>query len=840
MANAVSRYTGTNPNGESDIMSRLTVSDASYFKLADITAADSYTLRLWIKAAASRTVLCYIGNTLFSMAVTTAWKEIKHTADVSSGSTCELHLPAGTYYIWHPMLEKSTKASDWRQAPEDVANEIESGDQLSLTSAKAYVDGRLVDYSTSREVTSQIEQLRTSIRLFVAEKVVETKNYATDQASTAKVEAIEAANANTAESLQSYVTSTQYTSDITILSNRITANVTATTNLATYVDGVFYQQVTSEYRTYVEQTKDSITSTVAQTYATQNSVNGLNTRLTTAESTIIQQADQIALRVTKSGLVSEINQSSGTISMTANRFTISSTYFSLTANGTVTASKLTLKGGIIQSGNYATSGTTVIAGTMIDLSNGSISSKNFKVSASGVISMTGATLTGGTIKSDNYSPGSTGTSINLSTGAITSANFSISSTGILTANGANLTGKIKSSNDNNSYYTTIDGGELQIYYGSKRLAYLMPLFNSEDDICQLSIVGSGNYDGIAIGAAFGNSSGGSDFYTYYRCNIQTAATVEGCRHHFIGTIKFDDRFKSNVDFDNNLGLAWGGNIGLRYYTQSAGAEHTGLWLGLSGSRLCLTGSQIDAHCKILLRNDECLGSVDTDDNYYYTMVQHDSANNAINFGTGTRSSYINGSTINVGTNSNTTRVNVGRSGGSTYIYGTTSIGGAVTASGGITLSSSYLALANTYGITCNNKIAFRYYSSSIYCGIDSSPLRLVGSAIYANGSPVATTSDARLKTNVEPIDDRYIDMLDRMEPVKFCYTNGGSKRTHTGFIAQNVLYALEAAGLTTQDVAAFMDVNGDGEEYALRYEEFIAILLLKIRKLERIIATNTK
>ena len=87
MANAVSRYTGTNPNGESDIMSRLTVSDASYFKLADITAADSYTLRLWIKAAASRTVLCYIGNTLFSMAVTTAWKEIKHTADVSSGST---------------------------------------------------------------------------------------------------------------------------------------------------------------------------------------------------------------------------------------------------------------------------------------------------------------------------------------------------------------------------------------------------------------------------------------------------------------------------------------------------------------------------------------------------------------------------------------------------------------------------------------------------------------------------------------------------------------------------------------------------------------------------------
>ena len=89
MANTVSRYTGANPNGESDVMSRLTVTDASYFKLADITAADSYTLRLWIKASGSRTVLCYIGDTLYSIAATTAWKEIKHTAVVSSAGTCD-------------------------------------------------------------------------------------------------------------------------------------------------------------------------------------------------------------------------------------------------------------------------------------------------------------------------------------------------------------------------------------------------------------------------------------------------------------------------------------------------------------------------------------------------------------------------------------------------------------------------------------------------------------------------------------------------------------------------------------------------------------------------------
>ncbi|MBR6045770.1 MAG: tail fiber domain-containing protein [Ruminococcus sp.] len=838
MANTVSRYTGANPNGESDVMSRLTVTDASYFKLADITAADSYTLRLWIKASGSRTVLCYIGDTLYSIAATTAWKEIKHTAVVSSAGTCELHLPAGTYYIWHPMLERSTKASDYRQAPEDTENRIDAAENNAINTSRAYVDGQLVSYATSREVSSQIEQLQTSISLSIAEKVVETKNYATDQANTAKTDAINTANAATDTKLAGYVTTTQHSTDLTLLSDRITAAVTATTNLATYVDGEFYQQITQEYTSSITQTAQGIQSNVSSTYATISTVNGINTRLTTAESTITQQADQIALRVTKAGLVSEINQSSGTISMTANRFTISSTYFTLTANGTVTASKLTLTGGTIQSSNYATSGGSVTAGTKIDLSNGSISSKNFSVSSSGTVTLSNATFTGGTIKSTNYASGSAGTKINLSTGAIDAANFSITSSGVLTAtsatlNNATITGTFKSTSGDSRYFTRITGGEIETFYDNKRVSYMMPVFSN--NICQLAILGSGNYDGVAIGAAFDDG-----IYTYYRCNIQDAATAEGCRHHFVGTVKFDDRFKSNVNFNNNLGLAWGGNIGLRYYTQSAGAEHTGLWLGLSSSRLCLTGSQIDAHCKILLRNDECLGSVDTDDNCYYVMVQHDSTNNAINFGSGGRSTYVNGSTINVGTNSNTSTVNVGRSGGSTHIYGTTSLGGSVTASGGITLSGSYLALANSYGITCNSKIAFRYYSSSIYCGVDTIPLRLVGSAIYANGSPVATTSDARLKTNIEPIDDRYIKMLDDMDPVKFCYTEGGSKRTHTGFIAQNVLEALTKAGLTTQEVAAFVDVNGDGDEYALRYEEFIAILLLKIRKLEDLIKNNRR
>lgn len=810
MANTVGRYTGANPNGESDIMSRLTVTDASYFKLADITAADSYTLRLWIKASGSRTVLCYIGDMLYSIAATTAWKEIKHTAVVSSAGTCELHLPAGTYYIWHPMLERSTKASDYRQAPEDTENRIDAAENNAINTSKAYVDGQLVSYATSREVSSQIEQLQTSISLSIAEKVVETKNYATDQANTAKTDAINTANAATDTKLAGYVTTTQHSADLTLLSDRITAAVTATTNLATYVDGEFYQQITQEYTSSITQTAQGIQSNVASTYATISTVNGINTRLTTAESTITQQADEIALRVTKDGLVSEINQSSGTISMTANRFTISSTYFTLTANGTVTASKLTLTGGTIQSANYATSegavtagmkitlsngaissknfsvsstgavtlsnatftgGTikssnyatssgSVTAGTKIDLSNGSISSKNFAVSSTGTVTLSNATFTGGTIKSSNYSSGSAGTKINLSTGAIDAANFSITSSGILTAtsatlNDATITGTFKSSSGDGHYFTRITGGEIETFYDSKRVSYMMPVFAG--NICQLAILGSGNYDGVAIGAAFNDG-----IYTYYRCNIQDAATAEGCRHHFVGTVKFDDAIKSDITLNSSYlsladhyGLKCNGSIAMRYATTADGMSRAGVYLGVDSTNLFFTGSTVASTSHFYVTGH--LRFLDSISGFHYKDgVWYDWTNGGLDVGT-----------------------------------------------------SSY-------------------------------KLWLNGSAIYANGSPVATTSDARLKTNIEPIDDRYIKMLDDMDPVKFCYTEGGSKRTHTGFIAQNVLEALTKAGLTTQEVAAFVDVNGDGDEYALRYEEFIAILLLKIRKLEDLIKNNRR
>ena len=111
-------------------------------------------------------------------------------------------------------------------------------------------------------------------------------------------------------------------------------------------------------------------------------------------------------------------------------------------------------------------------------------------------------------------------------------------------------------------------------------------------------------------------------------------------------------------------------------------------------------------------------------------------------------------------------------------------------------------------------------------------LWLNGSTIYADGTTIATTSDSRRKNTINDLDNRYLQFIKAIRPVGFKYNNGTSNRIHTGFIAQDVLQALDEAGIVTQDFAGFVDMNGDGSEYALRYDEFISPLLLYIKHLE--------
>jgi hypothetical protein len=109
--------------------------------------------------------------------------------------------------------------------------------------------------------------------------------------------------------------------------------------------------------------------------------------------------------------------------------------------------------------------------------------------------------------------------------------------------------------------------------------------------------------------------------------------------------------------------------------------------------------------------------------------------------------------------------------------------------------------------------------------------------ITLNGGPVTTSSDRRVKNAISPLSEKYISLIKSIKPVSYKFNNiSHSDRKHTGFIAQDVLQAMTAAGIDTTEFAAFVDLHGDGTEYGLRYEEFISPLLAYVQHLEGRIA----
>ena len=104
----------------------------------------------------------------------------------------------------------------------------------------------------------------------------------------------------------------------------------------------------------------------------------------------------------------------------------------------------------------------------------------------------------------------------------------------------------------------------------------------------------------------------------------------------------------------------------------------------------------------------------------------------------------------------------------------------------------------------------------------------------ANSS--VSVSDRNKKNTIEDLDGRYVILFDNLRIRRFKFNNGTSDRFHPGFVSQEVEEALELSGIDSKEFAGFVkDVDPDtGEDlYFLRYEEFIAILALKIKQQEK-------
>lgn len=164
----------------------------------------------------------------------------------------------------------------------------------------------------------------------------------------------------------------------------------------------------------------------------------------------------------------------------------------------------------------------------------------------------------------------------------------------------------------------------------------------------------------------------------------------------------------------------------------------------------------------------------------------------------------------------------------------------ITSSGGLLIYGT----TNTYVAVMSDR--FRSNGNDVhYLGDSSNKWK----AVYAVSGSIQT-SDRNQKKNIESIDDRYVALFDKLQPVTFEFNDAESDRVHIGFISQDVKAAMDEVGLTDLDFAGYcrdikmetvevtdpetgytsqvekevLDENGDPAYlYSLRYSEFIAL-----------------
>ena len=149
-------------------------------------------------------------------------------------------------------------------------------------------------------------------------------------------------------------------------------------------------------------------------------------------------------------------------------------------------------------------------------------------------------------------------------------------------------------------------------------------------------------------------------------------------------------------------------------------------------------------------------------------------------------------------------------------------------SGAVWLQSS---MGTAIGIAAEVSIGgdLRPTTSAYSCGTAAWPW----SAVYANTSTIQT-SDQNQKNSIEPLPEKYLTMMDNIQPKRYKLNDGTSGRYHPGFVAQDVKAAMDAAGVDATEFGGWcLDHDVDGNEVQmLRMEEFIPILWAKLMKLE--------
>lgn len=138
-------------------------------------------------------------------------------------------------------------------------------------------------------------------------------------------------------------------------------------------------------------------------------------------------------------------------------------------------------------------------------------------------------------------------------------------------------------------------------------------------------------------------------------------------------------------------------------------------------------------------------------------------------------------------------------------------------------------------------------------GTSSNPWISVRANNVYNSGGLITSSDERKKNTIEPLNDKYNLLFDKLNPVSYKYNDGTSGRTHLGLIAQEVEQSINDVGLTDKECAllvkdpVYSKMNEDGSynetsdivdyNYSIRYSELIPMLIGEIKELKQKVNT---
>lgn len=102
--------------------------------------------------------------------------------------------------------------------------------------------------------------------------------------------------------------------------------------------------------------------------------------------------------------------------------------------------------------------------------------------------------------------------------------------------------------------------------------------------------------------------------------------------------------------------------------------------------------------------------------------------------------------------------------------------------------------------------------------------------VYAQTGTIQT-SDKRQKKSIKALGRKALEFLGNLRPVSYLMKKGTSGRRHWGLIAQDVEMAMALSEMNSMDFAGI--IKDEEGRYGLRYEEFIAPLILAVQDLTK-------